>query len=313
MSDMNHQELTATISSTQPQPSVVVNFRLKKISFFHRDVVIICQNENGPCPLIAISNILILQGKIIISPDRSFISLDEIIAEVANEIMERKDQYFATNHNRAYATHTEGGASSLSDLNFHQQLEDVFNILPTLAKGLDLNICFHGINKYEFTNEITIFDILQIPLYHGWLYPDNKDEHIEVISNKSYNHLVYKLVDYKSLLDKLSEFEISHPDECSNIGRIEILEKHFTADEKELFRQGRIIDSFLNETSSQLTTKGLLSLYEHMKDRQLAVFFRNNHFTTMFSYNAQLFLLLTDEGFAEQSSIIWEKLESVDG
>ena len=66
-------------------------------------------------------------------------------------------------------------------------------------------------------------------------------------------------------------------------------------------------------TSQVLTHRyyGLLQLHEHVKERELAVFFRNNHFSTLFKYNGALYLLVTDLGFREQPKIVWERLDEV--
>ena len=37
-------------------------FRLKDLSWRGGRVRVLCQNENGPCPLLAIANLLILSG-----------------------------------------------------------------------------------------------------------------------------------------------------------------------------------------------------------------------------------------------------------
>ena len=37
-------------------------YRLKVVTFFNREVPIVLQNQNGPCPLLAIANILLLRG-----------------------------------------------------------------------------------------------------------------------------------------------------------------------------------------------------------------------------------------------------------
>ena len=39
--------------------------------------------------------------------------------------------------------------------------------LPKLSKGLDLNIKFNGVGRYEFLEEVEVFDVLNIPLVHG--------------------------------------------------------------------------------------------------------------------------------------------------
>ena len=50
-----------------------------------------------------------------------------------------------------------------------------------------------------------------------------------------------------------------------------------------------------------------------MKDGQLAVFFRNNHFSTMVKEGGSLYLLVTDLGFLDQKDVVWETLDSVQG
>ena len=50
-----------------------------------------------------------------------------------------------------------------------------------------------------------------------------------------------------------------------------------------------------------------------MKDGQLAVFFRNNHFSTMVKEDGSLYLLVTDLGFLDQVDVVWESLDSVQG
>ena len=37
---------------------------IKRINFLGRTVPILCQNQNGPCPLLAICNVLLLRGHI---------------------------------------------------------------------------------------------------------------------------------------------------------------------------------------------------------------------------------------------------------
>lgn len=251
-----------------------MDFRLKPTTFFGRPVAIICQNENGPCPLIAIANVLSLRGKLSISTDRSFISLDEVIQLVADEVFESS---------------APSSSQPVDEETRNQQCADILNVLPKLARGLDVNIQFKGVNKYEYTEEMSIFDSLGIPLLHGWVYDPKEARTAEVIGDQSYNHLIYKMVDYRSL-------DLSAPQ----------------ADGK-LAEDGPVIEAFLAASASQLTYTGLLKLYEFMNDRQLAVFFRNNHFSTLFALNGQLFVLVTDLGYLHQPAVIWEALEALDG
>lgn len=40
------------------------SYKLKAIRFFGREVPVVLQNDNGPCPLLAIANILLLRNQI---------------------------------------------------------------------------------------------------------------------------------------------------------------------------------------------------------------------------------------------------------
>ena len=49
----------------------------------------------------------------------------------------------------------------------------IFLFYPVL--GLDVNVKFTGVQHFEYTPEMLIFDILNMNLYHGWLVdPQNK-------------------------------------------------------------------------------------------------------------------------------------------
>ena len=50
-----------------------------------------------------------------------------------------------------------------------------------------------------------------------------------------------------------------------------------------------------------------------MKDGQLAVFLRNNHFSTLCKENSVLYLLVTDQGFLHQPQVVWETLDNIQG
>lgn len=79
------------------------------------------------------------------------------------------------------------------------------------------------------------------------------------------------------------------------------------------FFEGDVINSFLRQTSSQLTSYGLNVLLNHLKEDELCVFFRNNHFSTIIRHNKQLYILVTDIGYEKERIIVWDLLNSVDG
>ncbi|KAL2235275.1 UNVERIFIED_CONTAM: Ubiquitin carboxyl-terminal hydrolase MINDY-2 [Sesamum indicum] len=78
-------------------------------------------------------------------------------------------------------------------------------------------------------------------------------------------------------------------------------------------KQGELIRNFVNNSASQLTVYGLFCLQDKVKEQELCVFFRNNHFNTMFKYEGALYILVTDQGYINQPDLVWEKLNEVNG
>jgi hypothetical protein len=71
---------------------------------------------------------------------------------------------------------------------------------------------------------------------------------------------------------------------------------------------------FLQVTSSQFTPTGIAALSEELEAGQLAVFFRNNHFSTLFKHpDGDLFILVTDEGYVEEEGLMWERVDDAKG
>jgi len=44
-----------------------ISYKVKTIDFMNRRVPIMMQNENGPCPLLALANVLLLRNRITLS------------------------------------------------------------------------------------------------------------------------------------------------------------------------------------------------------------------------------------------------------
>mmetsp|Transcript_29144 Transcript_29144/g.43229 ORF Transcript_29144/g.43229 Transcript_29144/m.43229 type:complete len:626 (+) Transcript_29144:205-2082(+) len=91
----------------------------------------------------------------------------------------------------------------------------------------------------------------------------------------------------------------------------ELRSKHLELEDKS--RRGHIIKSFLDETAHQLTYYGLEKLREYIGEKQLCVFFRNNHFSTIVKNEGKLFLLVTDLGYANVTEVVWENLDVING
>lgn len=228
---------------------------------------IITQNANGPCPLLAIMNILFLQWKVKLPPQKEVITAEELLAHLGDCLLSIKPQ-----------EQSEG-----VQLNFQQNVADAVTVLPKLATGLDVNVRFTGVSDFEYTPECSVFDLLGVPLYHGWLVDPQSPEAVSAVGKLSYNQLVEKIIRCKHSSD-------------SNV-----------------VTEGLIAEQFLEATAAQLTYHGLCELTTAAKEGELSVFFRNNHFSTMTKHKSHLYLLVTDQGFLHEEQVVWESLHNVDG
>ena len=121
------------------------------------------------------------------------------------------------------------------------------------------------------------------------------------------------MVEYNTLLDKKKEQNsTTAKEEVDLMNQTEAVVEAQRA-EYLLLSEGRVIESFLKKSASQLTYAGVLELYNTMTDRQFAVFFRNNHFSSLFFCNGQLFILVTDLGYLHEPTVVWELLDGIDG
>jgi len=69
-------------------------------------------------------------------------------------------------------------------LNYEQNMNDAMAVLPKLQTGLDVNVKFTGVKDFEYTPECIIFDLLRIPLYHGWLVDPQTPDVVNAIGNQ---------------------------------------------------------------------------------------------------------------------------------
>ncbi|XP_019453012.1 PREDICTED: ubiquitin carboxyl-terminal hydrolase MINDY-1-like [Lupinus angustifolius] len=74
--------------------------------------------------------------------------------------------------------------------NQQQNIAVAIDLLPRLATGIDVNFKFRRIDDFEFTRECAIFDLLDIPLYHGWIVDPQDYDTANAIESKSYNTLM---------------------------------------------------------------------------------------------------------------------------
>lgn len=242
-------------------------YQIKWAKFKGKEIPIITQNENGPCPLLAIMNVLLLKGKIKFTSDTEIISSEQMMAHLGECIFANKPQ----------------NATEVVQLNYEQNMQDAMAVIHKLQTGLDVNVRFNGVSEFEYTPECIIFDLLGISLYHGWLVDPQNQSEVVAIGNCSYNQLVEKIISQRS------------------------------SESHQLVTEALVAEGFLDRTASQLTYHGLCELSSTLKPDQLCVFFRNNHFCTLYRQKDELFLLVTDQGFLHERNVVWETLNNVEG
>lgn len=146
--------------------------------------------------------------------------------------------------------------------------------------------------------ELNAFDLLNIELMHGWLLEPDAQEY-EWVGENTYNQLVNLVIEGNDASARLQQK--SDSDDC----KMDELSMQAT--------RGTVIRNFLDRSAHQLTQHGLFVLHEYVKEGDMVVFFRNNHYNTLTKNDGSLYLLVTDFGYADVSDVIWEKLDVIDG
>ncbi|KAL5709501.1 hypothetical protein ACHQM5_020183 [Ranunculus cassubicifolius] len=62
--------------------------KTKLIQFLGRSTPIILQNDNGPCPLLAICNVLLLRNNLNLNNDMNEVSLQKLLSLVAERLID---------------------------------------------------------------------------------------------------------------------------------------------------------------------------------------------------------------------------------
>lgn len=275
-----------TSSNSSSSISGGSGYRVKRVEYLSKGVTIIQQNENGPCPLIAIANILALRGNITIDSKDNIVNVDKIIDKISLYLY---SQYSKDN----------------------SDVQDAMKNIADLQFGLDVNFNFNGCDSFEDTSKTKIFKLLNIRVVHGWLV-DPMSIVSTIIGSSTYNDLTLQLVALEQQHQQQQQEESATKQEdnkalSNSSGSVSKEEKKLSVEE------GRLVNEFLVTTSHQLTEYGILKLLDSIKEDELVVFFRNNHFSTLTKHSSMLFNLVTDIGYERERLVVWDLLDSVDG
>lgn len=62
--------------------------QIKWVHFNKKQVPIITQNENGPCPLLALINVLLLQNRVTLSTQSGIVSASQLMAHLGDNVLQ---------------------------------------------------------------------------------------------------------------------------------------------------------------------------------------------------------------------------------
>ena len=268
---------------------------------------IMVQNANGPCPLLALVNALVLSTPSGVTTAlvetlriREQVSLGLLLDAVIDELMSGRRS-------------DEGKLPDVTDLytflvTLHTGMnvnprfvpvEEAVNLMDAPIEG-DLPTNLHAARKaggFEDTREMKLYSTFAIPLIHGWIPPRNHPAFAALKRTaKTYE-------DAQNVMFREEELE-------------ERLQRQgLTQEERLILEDIASVKYFLSSTATQLTGYGLDTMTETMAPGSIAILFRNDHFSTLYRHprSGQLLTLVTDMGYAGHDEVVWESLVDVSG
>ncbi|UZJ54135.1 hypothetical protein CBS101457_003455 [Exobasidium rhododendri] len=305
---------------------------------------IIIQNENGPCSLIALCNMLLLRGTLQLTPeDRPAVSYSYLSSLLGEHLID---------------VITTSGSESAMDL------EAALSILPQTQTGLDVNVCFDSIHGFAVEQspeevssslidlggegssavksgrakkekemqrgELALFKLCNAPLVHGWIADVDDKETWAAVVQRAGNY--DKALDRVVAGDELAKGTVVENNAQTNGGGSGYSVDGLQPEEALVVKDAHLIRNFLEATASQLTYPGLYALSTTLQRGTTYALFRNSHLSVLYrpteeelrqaldsSYEAtdaaqpQLYQLVTDSTLESEDTIVWESVEDVDG
>lgn len=283
-----------------------IKFQVKLIhwSDYEHESPILLQDINGPCPLIALVNTLILKYEI---KYRNY----QINSDFTNPDKKEEDDqlriFESIGNLKKYLMNNVDGSASMDKLLSQlgdvllvfndiddiddkegESLDKLLESLPLLHTGLTVN---PNLVTGDFpSNELAsiLFKKFHLTFKHGWILDQVNDEKFD----GNYGKLVDILNDLQTF-DKIQDYLLS---EDSN--------KY-------------LVEKWLELNKTQLTKNGLKKLNLNLNTDNFIIFFRNNHFVTLYKRSDNdFYILVTDAIFNNKSSnkkIVWQSLISVSG
>jgi ubiquitin carboxyl-terminal hydrolase MINDY-1/2 len=268
------------------------------------------QNKNGPCPLLALVNALILS-----KPDdtesalgnalraREQVSLGLLIESLMDELTsESRDGPLGelpdVDELNGFLLRLHSGMNA--NPRFVAPEVPAPNLMDARNSMLHVPLSINTDRKpgtFEQTQDLVLYGAFAIPLVHGWL-PQRSDP-----ARAAFARAAPTYEDAQTIQFGEEELEIK-------LGR-----GGLTPSEQQLWEDIVSIRRFFGTYPTQLTPYGLDIVSESLFPGAFAIMFRNDHFSTVYKHpeTGQLYTLVTDAGYADKDEVIWESLVDVSG
>lgn len=270
---------------------------------------ILVQNQNGPCPLLALINALVLRsGPKMQTPivralrSREQISLGLLIEALFEEL-----------------TTCLGPDEEFPDIEaltrFLTMLHTGMNVNPRLilVNGLPITWDAFGtrfandleqettdsLGTFSQTEDLRLYSTFRVPLIHGWVASWSSPEHAAMTRVAQFHEDIQLLPFRKQELeDHVMQGRSLSPEEEQTMADIQVIQNFVDV-----------------ENATQLSPFGLTQLTTRLAPGSVSIFFRNDHFSTLYKHpqSHQLFTLVTDAGYANHAEVVWESLVDVTG
>lgn len=264
---------------------------------------IMVQNANGPCPLLALVNALVLSTPVDYATAlvetlrvREQVSLGLLLDAVIDELIGRNGDLPDVSDMYAFLVTLHTG------MNVNPRFvprETAVNLMDAPIDG-DLVGNLNESRKpggFEDTREMKLYSTFTIPLIHGWIPPKSHP------ATAALKRSATTYEDAQNLMFREEELE-------------EKLQRQgLTPEEQVTLEDIASVKYFLSSTATQLTGYGLDTMTETMTPGTVSILFRNDHFSTLYRHpkSGQLLTLVTDMGYAGHDEVVWESLVDVSG
>ncbi len=277
-------------------------YLVKQINFGVLRVSIVLQDRDGPCPLIAIANTLLLRGSIGLphnQPTVSHNALVRILRDYALQINRVPDD-----------------ASPEVRANIKANVDASVRVLCSykMRRGLLINPSLTSVSSFEFTPEIGVFDLFRIRTLHGWVVgPGDAPALRDFFHGRTYNQVLDALAYLQHVYDLSAGSTVTRDEEEEDDDEIRPStirrSPSRTGDEYGTQEQASLAMVWFAQHRSQLTHCGVGELERAVSENEIAILFRNNHFSTMICHNGKLYTLMSAAAYSECPHYVWHRVE----